>query len=441
MRYKGFWVKAGVVFLLVVGFVLRTWKLEELAGFDYDGEKAAFWIWDLIVDHKLSLIGQEISTGGVFIGPLYYYLLSPFYFLLGMDPIAANVVVSLISTLAMILVYKVGAMLFSRSVGLLALFIYVLSFQINFYDRTTAPSALVMLLALSTIYFLLSKGTLWHYILLGLTLGLTFSVHPTAALLLPMTLSYWRVWKKKVAVKNILAFALALLFLLFPLLAFDLRHGFGNLQNTLRFLGEQSFSPSAYPFIFKAIVNLRTMIVSVGQILLPNFVGAGVALFIILVFLGRGGKSKFLFFWAGLPLLALSFYSRVVPEYYFLLTFPILLIYFSSFLLRLGRLAALLTLALLAVVNIRVLLQYQNPTGLAAKKGVVSYILDDAQDRSFTVGYDADLSQQSGFSYLFRLLGKEPSPTGENHYIIVMPPQRAFAFGPSFGGFKVVKND
>ena len=69
---------------LAFGLFLRIYRLEELAGFDFDQEKAAFWIRDFLIHGKISLIGQEISTGGIFIGPLYFYLLSPFYFLLNM---------------------------------------------------------------------------------------------------------------------------------------------------------------------------------------------------------------------------------------------------------------------------------------------------------------------------------------------------------------------
>ena len=65
--------------IIILGTILRAANLEKAAAFNYDQEVAAFWLKNLLVDHKFSLIGQEISVGGVYIAPFFYYLMAPFY--------------------------------------------------------------------------------------------------------------------------------------------------------------------------------------------------------------------------------------------------------------------------------------------------------------------------------------------------------------------------
>ncbi|MBI3559260.1 glycosyltransferase family 39 protein [Candidatus Gottesmanbacteria bacterium] len=213
------------ILLVLFGFLLRVWRSEELAGFDFDGERAAFWIRDLILFHKISLIGQEISLGGIFIGPFFYFFLTPFYYFWKMDPVAASIGVSLVSIFTMILIYKVGTRLFGQKTGLLALFLYAVSFRLNYYDRTTAPSNLIMICSLTVLYILTGEITRFRGLLLGAVLGLTFSVHPTAVLLLPIVLTFF-LWNKKKFSGKILITVLGLMLFIWPLIIFDLRHEF-----------------------------------------------------------------------------------------------------------------------------------------------------------------------------------------------------------------------
>lgn len=148
MEKKRFLVPAIIVF----GFFLRVWRLRELMGFDYDQEVAALAVNQILSGH-LTLIGQEISIGGIFIGPGYYYLLSIFYFLFQGDPIGIGIMVATISLATMFALYKVTKELTNTPTAITALLIYATSSQINFYDRTTAPSNLIMLSSLLAIFF------------------------------------------------------------------------------------------------------------------------------------------------------------------------------------------------------------------------------------------------------------------------------------------------
>src|SRR4030042_2200776 len=141
--------KERVIFslLLLVCFYLRSFHMRELMGFDYDQEVAAFPI-ENILNGKLTLIGQEISVGGIFIGPGFYYLLAIFYLLFGGDPIGAGVMVALFSLVTMTLLFIITKLLFDKKTAFISLLLYATNFLMVVNDRTTAPSNFVMLMTL-----------------------------------------------------------------------------------------------------------------------------------------------------------------------------------------------------------------------------------------------------------------------------------------------------
>src|SRR3990170_7564978 len=124
-----------LIILIVLGFFLRVWRLSDLMGFDYDQEVAMEAV-ERILSGKLTLIGQQTSIGGVFIGPGYYYLLALFYWLFGKDPIGWGVMVAMIAVATMTMLFLLTRKLFGKTTAFLALAIYATNARINFYDRT-----------------------------------------------------------------------------------------------------------------------------------------------------------------------------------------------------------------------------------------------------------------------------------------------------------------
>src|SRR3989304_175279 len=90
----------GIILILLLGLFLRVYKAQEFFLYSHDQDLLGWFIKDVVVNHHLRLIGQEISTQGIFIGPLFYYLQIPFYLLFGMDPIGSLVPVTLLGLFA-----------------------------------------------------------------------------------------------------------------------------------------------------------------------------------------------------------------------------------------------------------------------------------------------------------------------------------------------------
>lgn len=102
--------------LLVIGLFFRVYKLSEFYIFEHDQDLYSWIVKDILVDGHLRLIGQVTSIEGLFIGPFYYYLLAPFYFIFNMNPLAAMIPANIINLLTAISLYWVLARFFDRRV-------------------------------------------------------------------------------------------------------------------------------------------------------------------------------------------------------------------------------------------------------------------------------------------------------------------------------------
>ena len=94
-----------VFIILLISFVLRVFRVDQILGFYYDQGRDALVIWNLIYSHKFFLIGPTTGLAGVFRGPFYYYLIAPFYWLGKGNPVWPAVFLAFLSVAALGLMY------------------------------------------------------------------------------------------------------------------------------------------------------------------------------------------------------------------------------------------------------------------------------------------------------------------------------------------------
>ena len=86
--------------LLILALFVRVYRTEDLLGFYYDQGRDAKVIWRLWHEGRPFLIGPVTGLQGIFLGPLYYYLIAPFYLIGGGSPIIPAVFLAFLSTIA-----------------------------------------------------------------------------------------------------------------------------------------------------------------------------------------------------------------------------------------------------------------------------------------------------------------------------------------------------
>src|SRR5258706_8410202 len=131
---KKHWPVLSLGLIFLIGLFFRLFKLDFFYIFEHDQDLYSWIVKDIWIEHHLRLIGQVTSIEGVFIGPFFYYLLVPFYAILGMNPLAATVLVTLIGILTIFSIYYVFQKFFGHATGLFGAAIYATSLGPVFFD-------------------------------------------------------------------------------------------------------------------------------------------------------------------------------------------------------------------------------------------------------------------------------------------------------------------
>ena len=406
----------------------RLYRLNDLLGFWYDQGRDALVIWDLLHYGKFFLIGPVTGIEGIFLGPFYYYLLAPFYWLGWGSPVMAAAGLSWLTVGAILLIYLLGKEIYSREVGLLAAFLYGFSYNLVVFSRWLAnpnPLPFFTMIALLLLYKFVGSQSSIFIILYSFIIGLCLQLEAASAIwFLPATVAIL-IWQRPIIRKpKILVLAFLTFFVtLLPQIVFDLRH-----QGILR-AAFQRFLVNEESFGLSLAQTLRLRLLTYYDVFWGKFGFSQNWLRVSLLALfsaallrfkktlfNPGGKLLFIWFLA--PLLGFLFYRGnhgYVWDYYFTGVIPAFILLFAAgiyFLAREGLLSKILiglVLILFGVVNLRSLKNYyQTGIGitLRAQLRAIDWIYQDAKGEEFNI--DAYVPPQIfySYSYLFRWYGQ-----------------------------------
>lgn len=208
-----------IFFLLLLGafIFLRFYQLSERISLGWDQADSAWAAKSILVDNPVRLEGVPIKgNAGMFMGPLYYYLITPFYFFTGLDMIAAPIFAGVVSVVSFLIFYYISAKLFTTKVALIASVLYTFSAAVISADRVQAAFVLIPIVSYAVFYFLYKvvTGNEKYILYLAAAVGFGFHIHFTTAFYIPiilLTLPFFPRTKK-----TLLSLLLALpIFLLF----------------------------------------------------------------------------------------------------------------------------------------------------------------------------------------------------------------------------------
>jgi hypothetical protein len=172
-----------LVLLMLLFVFIRFYKYEIWMQFSWDQIKNAWVMKDMIVDHKLPLLGMPAKlNSGIFIGPAYYYLMVPFFLLFNLNPIAGAVFAGFISIFTFIILFAITYRLYSPTTALISVIIYTLSWYNISSDRIAWPVIFIPLISLFIYYFSVKiiEGNYKNIIYLATAVGFAFHIHFTA---------------------------------------------------------------------------------------------------------------------------------------------------------------------------------------------------------------------------------------------------------------------
>ena len=214
--------------ILIIGLFFRTYEVVERFEFAHDGDLYSWIVKDVLVNHHFRLIGQLTSAPGIFIGPLFYYLLIPFFVLTKMDPIGAIFPVTILGLFTIFSYYLVLSKLFNKQAGLIAAFLYAVLITTVNTDRWIVPTVTTSVWAIWYLYtlVLMARGKFSVLPFLGILIGLIWSIHIALIPSLIAIPAGLFVSRKVPNLKQITLFFGILIITLSPLILFELRHNF-----------------------------------------------------------------------------------------------------------------------------------------------------------------------------------------------------------------------
>ncbi|MBU0570271.1 glycosyltransferase family 39 protein, partial [Patescibacteria group bacterium] len=452
-----FKIPTPLLVILLLGLFLRIFKFSEFFQFNHEQDLQAWIVKDILINKHPRLIGQETSIVGLFIGPLYYYLLVPFFAIFNFDPRASIIPVTLISLATIASVYFVLTKLFDKKVGTIGALLYATSPAIIFLDRWAVPTVAALLWTVWFFYVVMEflKGRFQTVPILIVLIGLIWHIHIAFVpllLLVPVAilLSKKDVKKGLVSVnKKCLVISLATCFLLLiPFIAFEFRHNFQQVKGLLganrtregqaRELRQGYYKVEVITEYMNRVVwspvfyqtNLKNP--TVAKIPLMLFIYLG-----LIVFLSKKKKLNkkeitLMFLWIAVVFLGLLFSERIISDYYFnnliiisVVVFSLSISYFLS--KKLTKRVAAYFLMFLAAFGVWKVVSKKIPVReFEDREAIVEFITADADKNNYpcvAINYIGDVGIRYGYRYLFWWKGVDQIIPGNDVpvYSIVQP--------------------
>ena len=170
------------ILILLVGMYLRFYRIGYVQSFGWDQARDAWKVRD-IIKGQIVLNGPRTGIGHFHLGPLWYYLLIPFYYFSRLDPGSANYLNMIVNIFNFVAIFVVTKHLFDKNVALFVSLIYVANkylIEINRTPWNVSPIPGVAILLFYGIYkTVYEKKYQWIPViafLTGLFLHLHFSV-------------------------------------------------------------------------------------------------------------------------------------------------------------------------------------------------------------------------------------------------------------------------
>lgn len=280
------------------------------------------------------------------------------------------------------------------------------------------------------LFYLLKKlnfNKLRNWVFLGFYLGFSFNIH-VQLIILSFISFLFILFKKPITkiIKNTSLLLLGFVTSFLPLLIFDLRHNFLNLNLFLDFFRKSNLVRESFAFI-PVWVNYMDKLFFTNSFILAILFWVSIAFFLF-VLSKKNIFTKILFFtWVFFPLMFIV-YGKRPSEYYFAFSLPIIILVLSQLLSKVKTKNFIIYSSVILISSVSIFLKLKRnhiyAFSLANKINVVKYIKEKTADQKFNISYSVPFGQNSGYSYLMDYFEVEPTNNPDDPLIeIVIPGQ------------------
>ena len=214
--------------ILALAAYVRIYRTDKIMGFYFDQGRDAQVIWELIHKGEFFLIGPTTGIEGIFRGPWYYWLITPFYWLRGGNPVWPAVFLALTTVAALFVMFHLAYITACKTAAFLALLIGSFSFYLVYAARWLSNPTPMFLISMLLLYslFLILNGRKWAWVAVAALAGLAMQFGSATEVFLFPAIGIFALWQRKnlpnrkILLLSVAAFAMTVL----PQIAFDLKH-------------------------------------------------------------------------------------------------------------------------------------------------------------------------------------------------------------------------
>ncbi|MEI6533156.1 MAG: glycosyltransferase family 39 protein [Candidatus Roizmanbacteria bacterium] len=252
-----------LLFIVAIGSFLRIYRLPDLMIFRADQAIDALEVVKMTEGH-FTLLGPKASVGPFYNGPIVYYLMLPFFYILGPHPLSGTVFQVFLSITTIFIIFFLGKRISDTTTGYIASFLTAISPLFIDYSRAIFNSypAVFFSSCIFGFYILISeKPQRWKYLLLGILLGCTVQMHYLMIVLVITLIIHPIIFVRKLyRFDYYIVVFIGFIIGLSPYLAFEFRHDFINIKNIIYFIiNGSSDAPRSFLFFIEVWPRLLSM--------------------------------------------------------------------------------------------------------------------------------------------------------------------------------------
>ncbi|MCL4418566.1 glycosyltransferase [Patescibacteria group bacterium] len=275
--------------ILSISAFLRFYRLSTLMPFI--GDQGWFYLSarNLVIYHQIPLVGITASHTWLHQGPFWTYILALILWLFRFNPVSGAYLTSALGVGTVFLIFFVSNKLFSKRVGIIAALFYATSPIVIGLARMPYHTSPIPLFTLLFIYFfykwIQDKASYFPYVILFLLVLYNFELATQVLLFVLLVYLFYGVVRGKAYVSQIknkkIIFACFSIFLviMFPIIAYDISHGF---VQTLKFAAWMFLSPLLSQASHNSLSSVISFMASNYQRLI--FISNGFVAIMILIF-------------------------------------------------------------------------------------------------------------------------------------------------------------
>lgn len=412
-----------LISILIIGAFLRLYKIDGYMTFLGDEGRDVIIVRNLLVNADPILIGPGTSVGGMYLGPLYYYFMAPFLLLANFSPVGPAVGVALLGVATIYLVYLAGFEWFSKTAGLISSALFAISpTVITFSHSSWNPNIMPFfsLLSVYSIWKVWAKKEYTWLIVCAVSFASVLQSHYLGLLLAPVVFIYW--FLSRVPRRYTIIAILIFLFLMSPLLAFDIRHDWMNSRALYKFLTVRdetvAITPwTALPKIYPIYEQVVGSMLTAKQELVGKLISISLVIFSAFVLSKKTFNNRksiiLILIWLVFGLIGFGLYKQSVYDHYFGFLFPVpfLLIgvfyeHIFNFKSKLIKVVSILALAGLVLLNIKNNpFRYQPNYQMKRAQNVTNKVLEIAEGKPFNLAVLAERNYEDGYRYFMEVEG------------------------------------